>query len=103
MPPQPLQAFDLWRTPEGRSKGVGSVVFKKAAEAHAAVSELNGAEVDGRIISVEIESGGTDWELAGGANSVLRGDLSAPRTALATLRQASDQSSRRARQQRAQP
>lgn len=53
-----VKEFDLWQGPEGRSRGCGTVVYKLPAQAQAAIDNLNGAEVDGRVINVEYEASG---------------------------------------------
>jgi len=47
--------FHLWKGPEGRSRGMGTVDYRHPSEARAAVVALGGAEVDGRIMTVELE------------------------------------------------
>lgn len=37
---------------DGRSKGMGTVLFESEQQAHHAIQELNGAELDGRVIEV---------------------------------------------------
>jgi RNA recognition motif-containing protein len=40
--------------PDGRSKGFGFVEFSSEAEARAAVEKLNGSELDGRALFVDL-------------------------------------------------
>merc|ERR1719330_1014510 len=47
--------FDLWKGPDGRSKGMGTVEFASHAEAREALEQLNGAEVDGRVITCDFD------------------------------------------------
>mmetsp|Transcript_9489 Transcript_9489/g.41015 ORF Transcript_9489/g.41015 Transcript_9489/m.41015 type:complete len:111 (-) Transcript_9489:130-462(-) len=46
---------DVLTNPDGRSKGIGTVVFEDEAGASDAISRLNEAELDGRIISVRLD------------------------------------------------
>merc|ERR1712232_1331784 len=48
-------SMDLWQTPDGRSKGIGLVEYGSLAEAQAAVDMLDGLEVDGREMMVEMQ------------------------------------------------
>merc|ERR1719277_1958758 len=47
--------FDLWKGPDGRSKGMGTVEFASHAEAREAIQQLDGAEVDGRVIACSFD------------------------------------------------
>ncbi|KAJ8908980.1 hypothetical protein NDN08_005680 [Rhodosorus marinus] len=46
---------DVLTNPDGRSKGIGTIVFEDEAGANDAISRLNEAELDGRIISVRFD------------------------------------------------
>mmetsp|Transcript_13440 Transcript_13440/g.19381 ORF Transcript_13440/g.19381 Transcript_13440/m.19381 type:complete len:233 (+) Transcript_13440:690-1388(+) len=46
---------DVLTNPDGRSKGIGTIVFEDEAGANDAISRLNEAELDGRIIRVRFD------------------------------------------------
>eukprot|EP00189_Rhodosorus_marinus_P009861 CAMPEP_0184740758 /NCGR_PEP_ID=MMETSP0315-20130426/3774_1 /TAXON_ID=101924 /ORGANISM="Rhodosorus marinus, Strain UTEX LB 2760" /LENGTH=275 /DNA_ID=CAMNT_0027210633 /DNA_START=221 /DNA_END=1049 /DNA_ORIENTATION=+ len=46
---------DVLTGPDGRSKGVGTIVFESEAGAQEAISRLNEAELDGRVIYVRYD------------------------------------------------
>ncbi|KAA8492148.1 putative RNA-binding protein [Porphyridium purpureum] len=48
---------DIIMGQDGRSKGIGTVLFETEEEAQRAIDEMNGAEVDGRLIEVRMDRG----------------------------------------------
>jgi len=48
--------FDLWRRPDGSSRGMGTCEFGTSEEADGAVERINGAVVDGRRLLVQMDS-----------------------------------------------
>lgn len=58
--------YEFWTTAEGRPKGIGTVDFRSPEQAEAAVGALNGAEVDGRVLVVEVDHRGQKGQPSGG-------------------------------------
>jgi len=52
----PVTALELYKTPDGKSKGEGHVVFPMPGDAQAAVDKMHGMDVDGRAIEVSVDS-----------------------------------------------
>eukprot|EP00541_Cyclophora_tenuis_P014156 CAMPEP_0116560166 /NCGR_PEP_ID=MMETSP0397-20121206/10825_1 /TAXON_ID=216820 /ORGANISM="Cyclophora tenuis, Strain ECT3854" /LENGTH=365 /DNA_ID=CAMNT_0004086065 /DNA_START=187 /DNA_END=1284 /DNA_ORIENTATION=- len=50
-----VEHVEVMETPEGRKKGFGTVRFGSAAEAEAAISQLNGVELQGRTLEVRLD------------------------------------------------
>jgi len=50
-----VESFELWMTPDGRSKGMGTVVFSSAEDAEVAVEAMQDVDIDGRLLLVELE------------------------------------------------
>mmetsp|Transcript_2138 Transcript_2138/g.3769 ORF Transcript_2138/g.3769 Transcript_2138/m.3769 type:complete len:190 (-) Transcript_2138:60-629(-) len=46
---------DVMSTPDGRSKGMGTVVFESESDAQLAIGQMNGIEIDGRAIEVRMD------------------------------------------------
>ncbi len=57
----------------GKSRGFGFVEMKEDAEAEKAIQELNGADFDGKVISVSIARPKTDKKPGGGYRDERRG------------------------------
>jgi cold-inducible RNA-binding protein len=58
----------------GRSRGFGFVEMATAEEAQKAVTDLNGRELDGRRLNVDIAKPKTNGARAGGDSAQRRGD-----------------------------
>ncbi|KAH0485368.1 MAG: hypothetical protein KVP17_002688 [Porospora cf. gigantea B] len=56
-----IQRSDVFRGPDGRSKGIGIVVFSTQEEANAAVQEYDGYELQGRQITCKIDEGSSNY------------------------------------------
>lgn len=46
---------DVMAGPDGRSKGIGTIIFESEEQAGIAIEQLNGAELDGRVIEVRLD------------------------------------------------
>lgn len=50
-----VEHVEVMETPDGRKKGFGTVRFSSTAEAEAAISSLNGIELQGRALEVRLD------------------------------------------------
>jgi RNA recognition motif-containing protein len=46
---------DVQQTPDGKSKGMGTVLFESEADAQRAIDEMTGKEIDGRVIDCRLD------------------------------------------------